>query len=60
MPLPFLFRSDLNGVLKASTLNCEAGKESSNFLSVTIKMSMSSSSIGFIMSDLFLIELMFK
>ena len=60
MPPPFLFRSNLNGVLKPSTLNCETGKESSNFVSVTIKISKSCISIGFIMSNLFLIELMFK
>ena len=46
---PFLFRSNQNGVLKPSTLNCETGNESSNFASLTIKISMSSSSIGFIL-----------
>ena len=60
MPPPFLFRSNLNGVLKPSTLNCEIGKKSSNFFSVTIKISKSCISIDFIMSNLFLIELMFK
>ena len=60
MPPPILFQSNLNGMLKPSTLNCETGKESSNFVSVTIKISVSSSSISFIMSNLFLIEWMFK
>ena len=60
MPRPFLFQSNLNGVLKPLILNCEAGKESSNFVSVTIKISMLFISIGFIMSDLFVIELKFK
>ena len=60
MPPPFVFQSNLNGVLKPLILNCEAGKESPNFVSVTMKISMLSSSIGFITSDLFLIELMFK
>ena len=60
MPPPVLFRSNLNGVLKPSTLNCETGKESSHFVSVIIKISKSCISIGFIMSNLFLIELMFK
>ena len=60
MPPPFLFRSNLNDVLQPSTLNCETQNESSNFVSVTIKISMSCISIGFIMSNLFLIELMFK
>ena len=60
MPRPFLFQSNLNGVLKPLILNCEAGKESSNFVSVTIKISMLSIGIGFIMSDLFVIELKFK
>ena len=41
MPLLFQFRFDLNGMLKPSILNIEIGKESSNFVSVTIKMSMS-------------------
>ena len=60
MPLAFLFWANINGVLKPSTLNCEAGKESSNFISVTIKISISPSSIGFMMLNLFLKELMFK
>ena len=52
MPPPFLFRSNLNGVLKPSTLNCETGKESSNFVSVTIKISKSCISIGLISLDI--------
>ena len=60
MPPPFLFQSNLNGMLKPLILNCKAGKESSNFVSVTMKISLLSISIGFIMSDLFLIELKFK
>ena len=60
MPPLILFQCSLNGVLKPSILNFEIKKESSNFVSVTIKISMPCINIGFIVSDLFLIELMFK
>ena len=43
-----------------STLTCETGKQSSYVVFVTVKMSVSFGSIGFIMSNLFLIELAFK
>ena len=55
MPLPFLFRSNVNGELKPSTLTCETGKESSDFVSATKKMSMLCIGIGFNMSNLLLI-----
>ena len=60
MSPPFLFRSNLNGVPIPSTLTCETGKQSSYVVFVTVKMSVSFGSIGFIMSNLFLIELAFK
>ena len=59
-PPPFLFRSNLNGTLKPSILNYETGKESSNFVSVSIKISMSCISISFFLSNLFLIELIYN
>ena len=40
MPLPFLFRSNLNDLRKPSTLNCETEKELSNLIFVIIKISM--------------------
>ena len=60
MSPPFLFWSNLDDVLKPSTLNYETGKESSNFVSVTIKISISYISIGLIMSIFFQMELLFK
>ena len=60
IPPPFLFQSSLNGALKPSVSNCQTGKESSNFVSVIIKMSISSVNMVFIKSNLFLIEFMFK
>ena len=57
---PFLFRSNLNDVLKLSILNLQIGKKSSNFGPVIITISVSCISIGFTMTNLFLIELIFK
>ena len=60
IPLPFLFRSSLNGVQEPCIKNWEAGKESSNFISVIIKISISSAAIFLSKSNLFLMEFMFK
>ena len=56
----FFFRSSLNGVQKPCNENWEAGKESSRFISVIIKMSISSATIFLSKSNFFLMEFIFK
>ena len=55
VPLPSLCRSYLNNLHKSSIANGETEKESSDFGSVTRKISMYIIDIGFIRSTLFLI-----
>ena len=60
IPPPFLFPSRLNGVHKPCIETWETGMESSSFVSVIIKISISSETIFLSKSNLFLMEFMFK